>query len=61
MFIRFVQDIMAEKRSSDHYASDENSNSGLTGKHGSHLEAIIDEEAPLISPPMGLSSRTKPS
>ncbi|KAI3459844.1 hypothetical protein Pfo_016507 [Paulownia fortunei] len=61
---RAAKDLMTEKRSLNLYSLDENSNSGLGGKNGrngSHLEVLVDEEAPLIPALKGLSSRTKPS
>ncbi|KAL0388121.1 UNVERIFIED_CONTAM: putative sugar phosphate/phosphate translocator [Sesamum radiatum] len=61
---RAAKDLKSEKRSSDLYFSDENSNNGLGGKNarnGSHLDANVDEEAPLIPSSKGLLSRTKPS
>ncbi|KAL0376999.1 UNVERIFIED_CONTAM: putative sugar phosphate/phosphate translocator [Sesamum calycinum] len=61
---RAAKDLKSEKRSSDLYFSDENSNNGLGGKNarnGSLLDANVDEEAPLIPSSKGLLSRTKPS
>ncbi|KAK6118645.1 hypothetical protein DH2020_047637 [Rehmannia glutinosa] len=61
---RAAKDLMTEKRSPDLYGLDENSSSGLgakNGRNGSHVEVIVDEEAPLIPSLKGLSSRTKPS
>ncbi|KAK4425167.1 putative sugar phosphate/phosphate translocator [Sesamum alatum] len=61
---RAAKDLKTEKRSSDLYFSDENSNNSLGGKNarnGSHLDTNVDEEAPLIPSSKGLLSRTKPS
>ncbi|KAL7145649.1 hypothetical protein ABFS83_07G100200 [Erythranthe nasuta] len=62
---RAAKDLKSEKRSSNLYFPDENSNNGLGGKNGrnngSHLDTNVDEEAPLIPSLKGLLSRTKPS
>ncbi|KAK6146368.1 hypothetical protein DH2020_020237 [Rehmannia glutinosa] len=61
---RATKDLKAEKRSSNVYFLDENSKNslgGMNGRMGSHLDAHVDEEAPLIPSSKGLSSRSKPS
>ncbi|KAG8369414.1 hypothetical protein BUALT_Bualt14G0008600 [Buddleja alternifolia] len=53
---RAAKDLKTEKKSSDLYFPDENSN------NRSHIDAnVVDEEAPLIHSSKGLSARTKPS
>ncbi|XP_073284166.1 probable sugar phosphate/phosphate translocator At3g17430 isoform X1 [Primulina huaijiensis] len=61
---RAAKDLKTEKRSSDLYVPSEDSNYSIVGKNGrsgSHLDVIVDEEAPLIPSSKGLSSRTKPT
>ncbi|KAI3473886.1 hypothetical protein Pfo_028067 [Paulownia fortunei] len=60
---RATKDLKTEKRSSNLYFPNENYNSleAKNGRNGSHLDANVDEEAPLIPSSKGLSSRTKPS
>ncbi|XP_073048709.1 probable sugar phosphate/phosphate translocator At3g17430 isoform X1 [Primulina eburnea] len=61
---RAAKDLKTEKRSSDLYVPSEDSSYSIVGKNGrsgSHLDVIVDEEAPLIPSSKGLSSRTKPT